>query len=218
MEGMNKAVVIGLVVIVLAAVCLCGVLGLIVLADVEPTMTEIVESSVAEIVAEAKPTRIPTNTPVKLPPTRIPVNTNCKKLDTFESLITAVSGMTSNFQPTNIGVWDLSWTVEQYGGTYGIMLTEKNGCLDMAGSVSVFYLDGGDFEMAGEMSGMVAGFFSDSSDGVSWLQDEMVNECPYATTQYTANRMMSDGTLWEVICEADYIEEMMSVGMTIYPK
>lgn len=219
MKGINKAVIAGLVVIVLAAVCLCVVLGLVLLADAEPVLTEAVEASVAEIVAEAKPTRIPTNTPVKPLPTKVPAySADCKTLKTFETVITAVSGMTPNFQSTNIGVWDLAWTIEEYGGTYGIMLTEKNGCLDMAGSVSVFYIDIGDAELAGSMSGMVAGFFSEGDDGIEWIQNETVNECVYATTQHSASRMMSDGTLWEIICEADYTDEMLSIGMTIYPK
>jgi hypothetical protein len=219
MKGVNKAVIAGVVVIVLAAVCLCGVLGLVVLADAEPTITEAVEASVAEIVAEAKPTRIPTNTPVKPLPTKVPVyNTECKTLKNFETVITVVSGMTPNFQSTNVGVWDLAWTIEEYGGTYGIMLTEKNGCLEMAGSVSVFFIDIGDVNLAGSMSGMVAGYFSESETGIDWLQNEMINECVYATTQHSASRMMDDGTLWEVICQADYTDEMLSIGMTIYPK
>jgi len=218
MKGKNKAVIVGLVVVIIAAVCLCGVIGLVAILDPEPTTVIDAGETVAETaVVEEEPTGIPTKAPVKAPPTAVPV-TDCQKLKTFETAITVVSGMTPNFQPTNIGVWDLAWEIEEYGGVYSIVLTEKNGCLEQAGSISVFYLDTGDPDLAGSMSGMVAGFFSDSSDGLGWLQGEMVDECPYATTQYTATRVMSDGTLWEVMCKADYAEEMMSVGMTISPK
>ena len=165
-----------------------------------------VKESVEVAIAEPTNTQRPASAPV----------IECKNLADFETLAEIVLERSIDFKRTNIGVWDKVWQVETPSGTYSILVVENGACLEQAGTISVFDLDYGNPDLAGALSGVVSGYFSTVS--TDWYVDTITANCPYAIEQYDTTKTMSDGTLWEVVCEADYENNMLSVGLVIYPK
>ena len=241
MKKHGNKILFAVFLVVLSFVCL--IVGIAIGTDSESAPQQVSATTVAPtplvevaiptiiptIISTEKPTVIPTEViltrtpyPTRTPkPTKEPTTSfydeTCKTLDLYEMVLTAMFGRVPNFQPTNVGVWDLAWIIEEPTGSYGIFVTEKNGCLIQGAAISVLDIDGGDAESAGEMMGAVTGFFSTAENGWDWLGDKLNNECPLAFENYTDHKLMDDGTTWEISCQSDLIKNQFSVGISIYP-
>jgi len=141
----------------------------------------------------AQPTARATSKPA---PTPQPVEAACFTGDDFEFVAETVSGWNMNF--TKDAYFEYSWMVDKQPQSIMSLSyeTDSNGCLLMAGTVTVIDWATGSFEDAGVFHGIVAGVGSEAYG--SWVNDLIIKGC--INTEISKSESQWDGSSWYFEC------------------
>ena len=168
-------------------------------------------------------TPLPTYTPH---PTDIPLkklrprNTSCLTEDMWVDAIRSNSGFDPTFEilPEDAN-WDQEWSLDESsidgtGGIYDLVINEKGGCIEGAGTLILMDVETGDYSKRDLFMDFVRGFLSDT-DGGTWFK-EQINRCSNEDEVFE-DKLMKDGTIWRVFCEyhKDHDIQMYSLIITL---